>query len=164
VKLGGVVDITIDSISGGSRASYVGISVATDAVCVAWIGVTQFDNSEGGVWTGDIGYECGQAWYANKESAGYLDSDEKEQYFPKCTWLDADHSGDTKSASMKFNTRAYGEKTKETVKNKDACKYTLWGEDDAPISGESTRGRHCPFLTLLQVPLKGALTAHVALG
>ncbi|KAF5228856.1 hypothetical protein FAUST_10830 [Fusarium austroamericanum] len=135
MEQGGVVDIVIDSFSGGARAEYIGISVARDAVCVAWISVKQFDQTTGGAWTGDIGYECGQAWYANKEMAGYIDDDETEEYIPRCTWLDAALKEDTESASLKFDTTAYGKKVKDTVDNKDACKYTLWGEDDAPISG-----------------------------
>lgn len=138
MKQGGIVDTMIDSFSNGARAEYAGISVARDAVCVAWISVRQFDNTPGGAWTGDIGYECGQAWYANKEKAGYLDEDQTEDYIPRCTWLDASLKEGTKSASMKFDTSAYGEKVKDTVNNKDACDYTLWGEDDAPISGNLT--------------------------
>jgi len=138
MEQGGIVDTVIDSFSNGARAEYAGISVARDAVCVAWISVSQYDNTPGGAWTGDIGYECGQAWYANKEKAGYLDEDQKEDYIPRCTWLDASLKEGTKSASMKFDTSAYGEKVKDTVENKDACDYTLWGEDDAPISGTLT--------------------------
>lgn len=138
MEQGGVVDTVIESLSNAARAEYIGISVAKDAVCVAWIGVSQYDNIAGGAWTGDIGYECGQAWYANKEMAGYLDEDDKEEYTPKCTWLDASLEEGTKSASLKFYTAAYGEKVKDTVENKAACDYTLWGEDDAPISGMST--------------------------
>lgn len=138
MKQGGIVDTVIDSLSGGGRAEYVGISVARDAVCVAWIGVKQFDQIAGGVWTGDIGYECGQAWYANKERAGYLDEDNEQDYLPRCTWLDASLKEGTKSASMKFDVSSYGEKVKDTMGSKAACNYTLWGEDDAPISGMST--------------------------
>ncbi|KAJ4007426.1 hypothetical protein NW752_007593 [Fusarium irregulare] len=144
MEQGGVVDTVIGSFSNAARAEYVGISVVKDAVCVAWIGVSQYDNIAGGVWTGDIGYECGQAWYANKEMAGYLDEDEKEEYFPRCTWLDASLKDGIKSASMKFYTAAYGESANDTVDNKDACDYTLWSEDDAPISGAPEKRANRP--------------------
>ncbi|RSL61019.1 hypothetical protein CEP54_006481 [Fusarium duplospermum] len=144
MELGGIVETMIDSFSGGSRAEYIGISVADDAVCVAWITVAQFDKTKGGAWTGDIGYECGQSWYANKEAAGYLGKDEDEEYIPKCTWLDGNHSGGTESASMKFKTVAYGHEVKDTVDNKEACKYTIWGEDDAPIHGTPDKRANRP--------------------
>jgi hypothetical protein len=150
MEQGGIVDTVIDSFSNGARAEYAGISVARDAVCVAWISVSQYDNTPGGAWTGDIGYECGQAWYANKEKAGYLDEDQKEDYIPRCTWLDASLKEGTKSASMKFDTSAYGEKVKDTVENKDACDYTLWGEDDAPISGAPGKRANHPRLPWME--------------
>lgn len=165
MEQGGVVDTVIDSFSGGARAEYIGISVARDAVCVAWISVKQFDQTTGGAWTGDIGYECGQAWYANKEMAGYVDDDETEEYIPRCTWLDAALKEDTESASLKFDTTAYGKKVKDTVDNKDACKYTLWGEDDAPISGTFKISLKNEKLSkFLQVLQESAPTALVALG
>lgn len=95
------------------------------------------DDTEGGSWTGDIGYECGQNWYEQSEMAGFLDEDEEEEYIPRCTWLDADHTEDVPSASMKFDVMAYGRKVEDTLENSGACDYTLWGEDNSPISSKS---------------------------
>ena len=54
VEIGDVKDLTIDSFSAGSRADFAGISVANNALCVAWVTVTQFDRSPPGAWTGDM--------------------------------------------------------------------------------------------------------------
>lgn len=150
---GGIVDTVIDSFSNGARAEYIGVSVANDAVCVAWVTVSQFDKTNGGAWTGDIGYECGQSWYASGEMAGYLNEEETEEYIPRCTWLDGDHTDGTPSAAMKFKTKAYGQDVKSTVDNKEACKYTIWGEDDAPINGQPGRRSGRPRLPWMEEKL-----------
>ncbi|KFY35171.1 hypothetical protein V494_06143 [Pseudogymnoascus sp. VKM F-4513 (FW-928)] len=137
IEVGGTADLTIDSFSPGSRADYAGISVTDNALCVSWITVTQFDSTKGGAWTGDIGYNCGQNWYMQTESAGYIDPDAnpKVDYIPRCTWLDADHTGDVPSAALKFRTSAYGDDVQDTVDNNKGCDATLWGENMAPING-----------------------------
>lgn len=101
--------------------------------------MAQYDGTYGGAWTGDIGANCGQAWYHNDDTAGYF-KDTMDDYYPACTWLDADHTGTTESASMKFKIASYGEGVTDTVNNADQCDATLWGPDKGPISRE--------FLTL----------------
>lgn len=111
------------------------VSTGDDAVCVAWITVANHDGSlKGGAWTGDIGYKCDQHWYQQDEAAGKV-PDSNDDYIPHCTWLDADHTGDTPSAAVKFKTRAYGEAVKDTVDSGDPCKFTKFGPDDGPIAG-----------------------------
>lgn len=136
ISAGGIIDTTIDSFSNGARAEYAGIAATDNAVCVAWITVKQFDGTAGGAWTGDIGYSCGQHWYENHEMAGYTDEEQKNEYIPKCTWLDADHTGDAPSAALKFYTPGYGEKVQDTIDNAKSCEYTLWGPDEGPINGK----------------------------
>lgn len=106
-----------------------------DAVCMAWISVTQFDGTPGGAWTGDVGYYCGQDWYHNKETAGYIEDNMEEPYIPRCTWLDEDHSDDIPSSTMKFSVSAYGEHVNETIENAHECDSTIFGTDNAPING-----------------------------
>ncbi|KAK7425868.1 hypothetical protein QQZ08_007582 [Neonectria magnoliae] len=134
VEVGDVADLTIDSFSPGSRAEYVGVSVGDNAVCIAWVTVSMYDGTDGGSWTGDIGYQCGQNWYEQDEMAGYLDEEQKQEYIPRCTWLDADHTFDVPSAAMKFSSTAYGKEVKDTADNSKGCDFTLWGADDGPIN------------------------------
>jgi hypothetical protein len=95
-----------------------------------------FDETPGGAWTGDIGYQCGQNWYEQGEMAGYLDEDQKEEYVPRCTWLDEDHSETVPSAALKFKVTAYGHDVSEVVKNGEGCKWTRYGPDNGPINGK----------------------------
>lgn len=112
----------------------MGVSAAKDAVCIAWITVHMHDSTDGGSWTGDIGYNCDQKWYPQSESAGNL-PDGGGKYIPHCTWLDEDHTDDVASAALKFKTTAYAENVTDTLKNDRACQFTLWGPDNGPISG-----------------------------
>lgn len=50
--------------------------------------------------------------------------------------MDADHTEDVPSASMKFRTVAYGKDVQATVDNDKGCDSTLWGSDMAPINGK----------------------------
>ncbi|XWX02407.1 hypothetical protein V2A60_010444 [Cordyceps javanica] len=133
IKAGDIHDFTIDQDSGGTRAEYVGVSAAKDAVCISWITVKMHDETEGGSWTGDVGYQCGQHWYHQSESAGSI-KEGGEDYIPRCTWLDEDHTNDKPSAAMKFKTTAYGKEVKDTVKNSKGCDFTKWGPDNGPIT------------------------------
>lgn len=126
----------LEQFDQGRRIEYAGVSAEKDAICIAWITVTMHDGTNGGAWTGDIGSECDQVWYHSAEKAGKF-KDSNEDYIPRCTWLDEDHSGDTKVAAMKFATGAYGEKVEDTVKNKKQCDSTKWGPDNGPISGKN---------------------------
>jgi hypothetical protein len=134
--VGDAPTLTIDSFSPGSRADYIGVAIEKNAVCVAWITVSMKDETPGGAWTGDIGYQCGQNWYLNTEMAGYIDKEKKIEYIPRCTWLDEDHTGGVPSAAMKFKVLAYGEDVEEVYENGEACKYTIYGPDNGPIDGE----------------------------
>lgn len=135
LETGDVADLTIDQFSPGTRGEYIGIAAAKDAVCIAWITVTMFDRTDGGSWTGDVGYECGQDWYEQKERAGWVDEEQTKEYIPRCTWLDEDHSNGIESAALKFSSTAYGEKVVETKDKAKHCDFTLWGPDNGPING-----------------------------
>ncbi|KAK7432958.1 hypothetical protein QQZ08_000429 [Neonectria magnoliae] len=111
------------------------------------------DPDSGGAWTGDIGYECGQNWYANKEPAGYLGEEEEEEYIPKCIWLDGKHGEDIENVSMKFKTVAYGHNVEDTVGKKEAGKWTKWGKDDAPISDTPGKTSTWPRLPWMEQKL-----------
>ncbi|TQV90518.1 hypothetical protein IF1G_10841 [Cordyceps javanica] len=90
------------------------------------------DETEGGSWTGDEG---------------------GEDYIPRCTGLDEDHTNDKPSAAMKFETTAYGQGVKDTIKNSKGCDSTKWGLGNGPITGQL--GPHMPSIrtrTWLAVP------------
>lgn len=55
--------------------------------------------------------------------------------YGRCTWLDADHTGDVLSASIKFSSTAPRKEVKDTADNSKACDFTLWGADNRPING-----------------------------
>ncbi|KAM3479769.1 hypothetical protein MY5147_001542 [Beauveria neobassiana] len=138
IKAGDIHDFKVAQDTGGARAEYIGVSAGKDAVCIAWITVHMHDSTEGGAWTGDIGYNCDQKWYPQSEKAGSL-PDGGGDYIPHCTWLDEDHTDDVASAALKFKTTAYAEKVKDTLKNAQACQYTLWGPDNGPINAKPGR-------------------------
>lgn len=79
---GGVCTVTVDQGDAGVQSDYVSISNGNDATCIAWISVSQFDNSPGGVWTGDIGYNCGDDWYYGNQLAGR--NPDNSEYRPYC--------------------------------------------------------------------------------
>lgn len=141
IAAGDVYDVTVGQSVGGIRAEYIGLSGGDDAICIAWVTVNMKDSTVGGAWNGDIGYSCGQSWYAQAELAGYLDKDgprdESNEFRPHCSWLDGDHTNDIPSAAMKFETVAYGDSVTETNDKGTSCDATLWGEDTGPISGTS---------------------------
>jgi hypothetical protein len=136
---GGVCEKIIEQPTYGVRAGYIGVSNNNDATCIAWITVEQSDDSTSGAWTGDIGYQCGQAWYNSVEPAGKLKVGDKytgDTYIPKCTWIDGDHTNTIENAALKFDVTAYGEKVLDTAEA-DACAPTIYGVDSAPIAGKS---------------------------
>ncbi|OAQ76812.1 hypothetical protein VFPFJ_10594 [Purpureocillium lilacinum] len=134
IDSGDVADYVIDSISGGTRAEYVAVSAARNAICIAWITVAMFDGTTGGAWTGDVGHYCGQSWYPQHEKAGWLDDKKTKPYIPKCTWIDRDHSNKIKGAALKFSVSGYGDDVVKTVKNAKVCKLSIFGADSGPIS------------------------------
>jgi hypothetical protein len=134
---GGVCTVKVDQSVGGRRAGYIGVSNNNDATCIAWITVQQFDGSQGGAWTGDVGSFCGQRWYNSVEPAGNLKPEQGGgEYIPRCTWLDADHTNDIANAALKFDTAAYGTKVLDTVSNNRACASTLFAGQNGPIAGK----------------------------
>ncbi|KAH6949773.1 hypothetical protein BKA56DRAFT_626250 [Ilyonectria sp. MPI-CAGE-AT-0026] len=86
---------------------------------------------------------CGQNWYEQSEIAWYLDEEQKEEYIPRCTWLDADYTGDVLSASIKFSSTAPRKEVKDTADNSKGCDFTLWGVQtigQSMTNRRSTRG------------------------
>lgn len=136
IDSGGICTKTVDQSVGGRRAGYISVSNNDDATCIAWITVQQFDDTQGGAWTGDIGWQCGQRWYNSVESAGRLtDEQGGGEYVPKCTWIDADHTNDIVNAALKFDVTAYGENVRDTA-DSDACAPTIYGPDSGPIADQ----------------------------
>lgn len=132
IDSGGLCSKMVDQTVAARRAGYISVSNNNDATCISWITVSQFDGTPGGVWTGDVGYACGQVWYNSVEPAGRLK--EGGEYIPKCTWIDGDHTNTIENTALKFDVGAYGENINDTIKG-DACAHTIYGSEKGPIAG-----------------------------
>ncbi|EHK18047.1 uncharacterized protein TRIVIDRAFT_67261 [Trichoderma virens Gv29-8] len=143
IKEGDFGDFVMDQFVDGKRIGYAAVTADKDAVCIAWITITMNDGTPKGAWTGDIGSDCGQAWYPSNEIAGTL-KDSNESYFPRCTWLDGDRSGDATVAAMKFSVAAYGNEVQKTVEYKNQCHFTLWRPVTGAIAGKPGKRSDMP--------------------
>ncbi|KAF2763110.1 hypothetical protein EJ05DRAFT_506744 [Pseudovirgaria hyperparasitica] len=125
-------DFSIESPVWGELANYVNVKAGNDAVCIAWIGVTQKDGSDSdGAWNGDIGAACGQSWFHQYEVAGRCDDCKDGLFIPRCTWLDGDHTNDIVSKSMKFNVLAYSNSSVPKTKlDGIVCDAAIYGNHD----------------------------------
>jgi hypothetical protein len=156
IASGGTCEKTVDQSVPGRRGGYISVSANNDATCIAWITVKQDDGTKGGIWTGDIGYGCGQSWYNSVEPAGTLQEKDwyevdgviHKEYVPKCTWIDADHTNDIANAALKFDVGAYESENVEDTFGRDAqCSATIYGGDSGPIAGKcgKTNTSHALF-------------------
>ncbi|KAF2168674.1 hypothetical protein M409DRAFT_53309 [Zasmidium cellare ATCC 36951] len=139
IDIGGVLEVTVRQDTPGIQTDFLSISATKNAPCISWISVSQYDGSVGGAWTGDIGKDY---WYhaGNQEAGQFQEPCPKYccSWRPVCAWLDADHSADYPYGAMKFNVRAYGELSVDTV-NAGAdhvCASTLWARDSEPTNGK----------------------------
>ena len=59
-----MVQLTCDQGTPGVQSDYIGIRAGGDAICIAYLAVTQNDQAQGsaGMWNGDIGAACGVQW------------------------------------------------------------------------------------------------------
>ncbi|KAK5122729.1 hypothetical protein LTR85_003644 [Meristemomyces frigidus] len=131
---GDYATVTVAQSNPGRQGSYISLSNTNDAVCIAWVTVTQNDGTASGAWTGDIGYNCGQHWYYGNQNAGSLP--DGDNYVPLCTWLDGDATNGIPSAAMKFTTLAYGSQVQDTLDNAEICSATIFSADTGPISDQ----------------------------
>jgi hypothetical protein len=149
---GDYLTFTIDQDVPGSQGQFIGISNSNDATCIAWVTVQMHDDSQKGVWTGDIGrtyvtiiitipmplkltiLRCGESWFESQEVAGALE--DGTPYRPSCTWLDGNHDNNIASASMKFSTYAYGSELSHVTLG-DACASTIFSPDGGENSGKT---------------------------
>ena len=137
IKTSMSADFTIAQAFDDRQAEYISVAGSDDAVCISWVSVSQHDGSDGGAWTGDIGYQCGESWYHGNQSPGHFknpDGSAGDKYWPMCTWLDSDHTNGLKSGSLKFNVGAYGINAGDTVNNKQGCSSTIFSTDSGPIA------------------------------
>ncbi|KAL8642375.1 MAG: hypothetical protein Q9228_000928 [Teloschistes exilis] len=85
---GSFVDISVPFDKGVGRkpAEYIQVSNGgTDALCIAYIALTQPDGSSK-AWYGDSAKECGAQWYHSLLKTG------DDDYQPSCIWIDRDGS------------------------------------------------------------------------
>ncbi|KAK4504568.1 hypothetical protein PRZ48_005484 [Zasmidium cellare] len=145
IDVGGVLEVTVRQDTPGIQTDFLSVSATKDAPCISWISVSQYDGSPGGAWTGDIGKACGDYWYhaGGQEAGTFADPCPQEgcSWRPVCAWLDADHSADYPYGAMKFNVRAYGELSEDTVKAGEdhVCASTLWASDSGPINDKPAK-------------------------
>jgi hypothetical protein len=148
---GDYLTFTVDQDVPGSQGQFIGISNSNDVTCIAWVTVQMHDDSQKGVWTGDIGrtyvtinitipmpliltiIRCGESWFESQEAAGTLE--DGTLYRPSCTWLDGNHDNNIASASMKFSTYAYGSELSHVTLG-NACASTIFSPDGGEISGK----------------------------
>jgi hypothetical protein len=77
---------TVGQGSESAQGGYISLANDNDGTCVAWVTVQPADKTDGGAWSGDVGRECGERWFASIEQAGtYKDEDgEEQEYRPAC--------------------------------------------------------------------------------
>ncbi|KAF2088543.1 hypothetical protein K490DRAFT_64592 [Saccharata proteae CBS 121410] len=94
------------TISQGNNkaATYVDIINTDDAICYAYVAVTQ---PLGGQFAllGDIGRYCGQHYYDSNIDVGT--TQDGNAYYPSCMWMDGDGTNGIPSASFKFRVDTF---------------------------------------------------------
>jgi hypothetical protein len=70
-------------------------TVNNDAICITYVTVS--GNGVSWTWMGDIGYTCNGDWYPSVAKFG------SDNYQPKCTWIDADHSDNLRFIAMSMH-------------------------------------------------------------
>ena len=101
--------------------------VNNDGLCISAISVSNTKIS--GLFWGDIGYKCGQTWFANTNRIG------DTFRASKCVWLDADHENDINARAMSFhlNDIVFSDEKLEQYKEypdtlcKSTPRFSFWG-------------------------------------
>lgn len=77
---------TVGQGSEGAQGAYISVANDNDGTCIAWVTVKQMDDTPGGAWTGDIGRECGERWFASIEQGGIYEDEngDEQEYRPAC--------------------------------------------------------------------------------
>nr|OQO18117.1 hypothetical protein B0A51_14387 [Rachicladosporium sp. CCFEE 5018] len=70
-------------------------TVDNDAICITYVSVS--GNGVNWNWMGDTGYTCGGDWYPSTAKFG------SDNYQPRCTWIDADHSDDLHNIALSMH-------------------------------------------------------------
>nr|POE58656.1 hypothetical protein CFP56_68331 [Quercus suber] len=88
--------------STGEQPEYLEVTASNDAVCLSWMAMTYGSNVNGYTYSflGDFFQQCGV-------SNDVLE-DGSEDSYPKCGWLDADHSNGHEYASLKARMTEFG--------------------------------------------------------
>ncbi|KAF2455015.1 hypothetical protein BDY21DRAFT_365656 [Lineolata rhizophorae] len=133
VERGGYAEIQIHQELGETvQARKINFVNSDDAMCIQYLSVTQVNDYKT-VWTGDVGYHCGQAsWYPGKQAVGR--AEDGTEYKPGCVWLDGNLEADAMSASLKFDIGYYyanpdGSHTSE----QEFCDGTQWSTSQDPM-------------------------------
>ena len=112
IESGSFTDFTVNCQ--GQKPIYVQIRGRDDAVCIAYITQTWPDGTQRG-WSGDVGMQCEQSYWAYSNIIVSGDG-----HKPACTWLDRDHTGGIKQASMQIYMQDF---TNVTVDTSNTTKY-----------------------------------------
>lgn len=105
-------------------------TVNNDAICITYVSVA--GNGVNWNWMGDVGYTCGGDWYPSTAKFG------SDNYQPKCTWIDADHSDDLRFIAMSMHMPDFnGDKAlvdEYNADNANLCnskaRFMQWGQLD----------------------------------
>lgn len=104
-------------------------TVNKDAICITYVTVS--GNGVSWNWMGDVGQTCGGDWYPSTAKFG------SDNYQPKCTWIDSDHSDGLRFIAMSmhmpdFNgddglVEEYNQYNYSTLCNSKA-RFMQWGQ------------------------------------
>ncbi|KAL8882296.1 MAG: hypothetical protein Q9198_000684 [Flavoplaca austrocitrina] len=92
------IQIPLDDDVGKKPAEYISIANGgDDALCIAYIAITQPDGREPAYWYPEMAMDCGAEWYPSQLKPG--DND----YTPKCIWIDRDRSNGLQFQGLGFH-------------------------------------------------------------
>lgn len=86
----------VEATGAGIQSEYISLTMDhDDALCISYISMVWPDTQNTQrAWYGDVRYRCGGDWYHSELIAG------DNNYKPKCTWLDANHSNKLRFQGM----------------------------------------------------------------
>lgn len=103
-------------------------TVNDDAICITYVTVS--GNGVSWNWMGDVGYTCGADWYPSTAKFG------SDNYQPRCTWIDADHSDGLRFIAMSMHMPDFnGDQALVSEYNKNnanlcnsKARFMMWGQ------------------------------------
>ncbi|KAI9703110.1 MAG: hypothetical protein M1820_005982 [Bogoriella megaspora] len=117
----GYTDVKIDQGSHEAYPTYLVVAAGgNDAICISYISMTDSQQNQH-AWLGDIGYRCGAPWYHSVTRFG------PDDYQPRCTWIDGDHSGNIVEYAMGMHITDFAQKNDSLTKEYQENIATMCG-------------------------------------